>query len=541
MALQLRQTLKQTQKLVLTQELKLGIELLNLTNLELADRIQRELENNPLLEISESNPPPEEDYYSASQESKMAREKLGKTTDQELRARLENGEDPRSENRERERERDWESGRDSWEAADRKQSFLEGAVAQRESLKDHLRWQLRFADLSDTSRDIADFLISDLDHHGYLPPNAGEYLSDMVDRGDLPAFREEELEAAIAWLQQCDPAGLGARDLKECLRLQARYYKPEDSLLEQMLRDSFELLEKLEYEKIARGLGVSLEEVMERARFISSLDPHPGQGWGPDSRDYIQPDVAVLPREKTGQFFIQILDSRIPSLEINDYYSGLIAGRRRAQKREADENAENTDSPRTGESPEEKAAKTMEDAPPVDPETTQYIQNHLGSAQALIRSITYRRDTLLKVVTAIAELQREWFESGRAEDLQPMTLRHISDLTEMSESAVSRLTSRKHVQTPWGTFSLKYFFSSAVKGKSGKMDSSKKIMSRIEALIGAEDPAHPLSDSAMVELLNKEGIQAARRTVAKYRGLLGIPNHTRRRKIDKLREKLPDK
>jgi RNA polymerase sigma-54 factor len=350
---------------------------------------------------------------------------------------------------------------------------------------EHLLWQLRMDGLPPEEQEIALELLGNLDENGYL----------TVDIEDL-AFQTRQdfdtVERVLRRIQQLDPPGVGARNVRECLLLQIRALGKEDSIAYRIVRDHLDLLEAKKYDRIARELGVSIEEVVNATQFIATLEPRPGRNFGEDETRYVIPDVFV---HKVGdELVVTLNDEGLPRLRVSNYYRRILH-----------ENG-------------------AEDA-------KRYIQEKLRSAAWLIKSIHQRQRTLYLVTQSIVRFQRAFFEHGISH-LKPLVLKDVAMDVGMHESTVSRATANKYVHTPQGTFELKFFFTSSLQTADGDEVSAESVKERIREIIAAENPRKPLSDQQIAKLLAKENIAIARRTVAKYREMMGLlPSSKRRQTI----------
>jgi len=298
------------------------------------------------------------------------------------------------------------------------------------------------------------------------------------------------LGEALEEVQKLDPTGVGARDLAECLTLQARAYGL-GALAERLIAEHLSDLGRHRYPAIARALGVSVEDVYEATRQVRSLNPHPGAAYSSDAPRYATPDVYV--RRDGDSYTVSTNDDGLPRLRINSYY-------RQVMRQSKDQAAR------------------------------RYITDRLNAAQALIKSIEQRKQTIVRVTECIVRYQRDFFERG-PEHLRPLVLRTIADELNLHESTISRVTSNKYVQTPRGLYDLKFFFNSMIQGTGDQEDlASEAVKTKIRHLIALEDPRQPLSDQRLVELLADDGLQIARRTVAKYRDSMHILSSAQRKR-----------
>jgi RNA polymerase sigma-54 factor len=314
----------------------------------------------------------------------------------------------------------------------------------------------------------------------------------MLDSVD---YTKEEIERVLKIIQSLDPAGIGARDLKECLLIQLK--KKNSQLLNNLpiriLEECYDDFKNKRFEKMAKKLSVTLEEVKDAIEVISRLNPKPGEGYLNAQENYIIPDFIV--EKVDDQFVVSLNDWNIPSLRISETYKKMLADKKNTSK-----------------------------------DTKEYIKQKIESAKWFITSIHQRRLTMSKVMNSIVEKQKEFFEKGPGH-LNPMILKNIADMAKLDISTVSRVTNGKYVQTDYGVFELKYFFSEGIENISGEEVSTKEIKAKLKELIENEDSKDPLSDEQIVELLKNDGYNIARRTVAKYREQLMIPVARLRRKI----------
>jgi len=472
MALSQQLVHKQTQKIIITQELRQSIELLPMSNLELAEKIQKEVLENPMLEMAED------------QRSEVP-EAIPENTPAPEEPRVSPDDDNFSEYSAPE-EFNLAAGR---EASDKKNQFLQNQVRTRETLADHLMWQIRMADLTPAQVEAAEFLISSIDERGYLREEAAELIkgSHITLPNALSALRQ---------IKRCDPIGCGACTVAECLLAQAEILYPDDSTVISVLQNHFESLEKLDFKKLERS-GFSEIEVDHALKVIRSLEPYPGTLYSDVSHDYIVPDMSVEDVDGRTEVFVE--DEWIPELKINEEYREL-----------------------------------MKTGGKFSGEDKEYLQSKLNAASVLIKSIRQRRHTMIQVMRSIIRHQEAFFRSGPG-NLRPLTLREIAADVELHESTISRITTNKYVQTRWGIYELKHFFSSSLKNTSGGDDhSARNIKERIQKLV--QEEKNPLSDQDIVQVLKTEGVEIARRTVAKYRKILKILPADRRKKLQSLKQ-----
>ncbi len=468
MSLSVNINLAQKQKLVMTQTLREAIELLQVTSVELSERIEQELQENPVLEIRSTDGSESGSEQGAADSGAEAPEA----------ARDDSGPDPDfAGNFEDSSDEGYEYGTGEARDPDAKQQFLEGALQRGQTLSEHLSGQLRLVTFNEEDFRIGEILISCLDENGYFRRD----LAEVAAATPVPGRDVEDFSRVLSLVQTLDPLGVAARSLQECLLIQLRERDVRDPVAETVVEDHFDLLEKRSWRQIASKLGITVARVEEASKVIAGLEPLPGRSFAAASVEYVVPDVIV--REEEGEFVIVVNDDWLPRLSISKTYRNLM--RRKDTGNEV---------------------KT-------------YISDKLASAQWLIRSIEQRRETLYAVTAAIFEEQRQFFTHGPGH-LRPLTLRQIAERIGMHESTVSRVTSNKYVQTGWGIYRLKYFFSSALKKENGQVESSRSVKEMIRKIIEDEDDR--LSDQEIVGILQNRGIRIARRTVAKYRKLLRI-------------------
>lgn len=454
-------SLQQTQKLIMTPELRQAITILQLPAIELEEYIEQELLNNPVLELKDEQ---EED------------------------------------SKDKDKDKAEEPGIPEWleyfhDSSDvgyvppppkEQELTFENYTAQAPTLHEHLMFQLHLVVRSEEQRRIGAFLIGNIDDRGYLAVDEEEAAGIL----NVPRCK---VEAVIRTIQSLDPPGVGARNLRECLLLQWESVNGENPLVERIIRHHLDDLGEGRIQRIAEALGVSPGEVQAAADVIRTLDPKPGRKFGhPGDVRYVVPDIIV--ERVANDYVIIVNDAPIPRLAISSHYRTLLTGDGGA-----------------------------------DPETRKFLEGKFHSALWLMKSIEQRRLTLYKVMDAIVKRQRAFFDRG-VRHLKPMTLREIADMIGMHESTVSRATSNKYVQTPQGVFELKYFFTSGVEKEQGGLISSESIKRIMRDLIAAEDAKNPLSDQALAEKLESQGINISRRTVAKYREEMSVlPSAKRKR------------
>lgn len=374
-----------------------------------------------------------------------------------------------------------------YEDEDKNRLFIENAVTTKESLKEHLLWQAAMT--AGTAEELAAYeeIITMLDDDGFLQ----EKLFNEID--------VKNKSEVIRSIRNFDPVGCGAFSINETLHIQSLYYFPEDTLLHAMLADHFEDIEKLDYGKISRALSVPESAVIEKSKVLHNLNPFPGRSFSGREARPVMPDVEV--KLVDGEIIVTLNDDWVPGIKLSNYYINLL-------KKKS-----------------------------IDKEQREYLNSRLQSAMALLKNISSRRDTILKVTSAIMMSQKEFLLQGPGH-LKYLTHHDIAGEVNVHESTVSRVSSGKYIQTPWGVFELKYFFVSRLKNSGDNNDddqSSDKVKGMIQEIISAENPENPLSDEEVVNLLKEKGVTVARRTIAKYRDILNIPASNKRKKINMIK------
>lgn len=483
------------QHLTMTPQLQQAIRLLQLSTLELQVEVQHVLESNPMLELAEDDegvtepnddgalPAPEEAGEEASVEVTLAstREEDFEAGDTVIPEELPV-------------DSAWEDIYDTpvsaavSEADDRDFESREHAA---ETLQDYLLWQMRLTPFSETDTVIAMAIIDSINEDGYLTTATEEIRQGFAGEMDVD---EDEIEAVLRRIQHFDPVGVGARNLGECLLIQLQQISPDTPWLGhalRLVRDHLDLLAARDYAQLTRRLRLSEGDLRQVIALIQSLNPRPGAQVAAAQPQYIVPDVFV--RKQKDAWRVELNPEIAPRLRINPYYASLV--------RRADSSADNT-----------------------------YLRNHLQEARWFLKSLQSRSETLLKVATCIVEQQRGFLEHGE-EAMKPLVLRDVAEAVGMHESTISRVTTQKYMHTPRGIFEFKYFFSSHVNMADGGECSATAIRAMIRKLVAAENPAKPLSDNKIAEMLLNQGINVARRTVAKYREALAIPPSNERKRL----------
>ncbi|MBF4256382.1 RNA polymerase factor sigma-54 [Vibrio anguillarum] len=479
--------LKLGQQLAMTPQLQQAIRLLQLSTLELQQEIQEALESNPLLDVEEGY---EEnataDVHSINEDKETSAEVLD-IEPQDSSELIEKSEI----SSELEIDTTWDdvysaNTGSTGIALDDDMPVYQGETTQ--TLQDYLLWQLDLTPFSDTDRSIALALIDAIDDYGYLTVSLDDILESFADEN----IELDEIEAVRKRVQQFDPLGVASVNLQDCLLLQLATYPASTPWLEeakQLLIQHIDLLGNRDYKLIIKETKLKEEDLREVLQLIQQLDPRPGNNISTEHAEYVVPDVSVY--KDHGKWVVTINPDSVPKLKINQQYAALGKGN------SADSN---------------------------------YIRSNLQEAKWLIKSLESRNETLLKVAKCIVEHQRDFFEYGE-EAMKPMVLNDVALAVEMHESTISRVTTQKYMHTPRGIFELKYFFSSHVSTDSGGECSSTAIRALIKKLVAAENTAKPLSDSKIADLLADQGIQVARRTIAKYRESLGIAPSSQRKRL----------
>ena len=500
MSMEMKQSLKLSQQMVMTPQLQMAIKLLQISRMELVEQVREELNENVFLEDSNDT------------ESEVARDDPERAAEASLLGETEQAiaQPTQKESRETEselptegqqaNEMDWETYAEnlatsptapSYRADNEELPSLEQTATRGPSLVEHLTEQVHMAELPADQTLCAILIIGNLDVDGYFKEPPLEEIAQEIEV-DL-----EIAEKAMKRVQRFDPVGCACRNLQESLLVQAEALGIDDEVLVKMLTEHLSDLEKRNYARIAQKLKVDVEEVYEAARDISRLDPRPGREYTTERPQYITPDVYI---HKVGdQYFVQVNDDGLPKLKISNYYLETL---KRKDKDKGD-----------------KAAK-------------EYVQERLRSARWLIDSIQQRQRTIVRVTESILHFQRDFFEKGISH-LKPLILRDVASHIGMHESTISRATSNKYVHTPQGLFELKYFFNAGINREDGGEDIASEAVKRlIKQIVGGEDAKRPFSDQKLVELLRQHHkIDIARRTVAKYREQLGILPSAQRKQV----------
>lgn len=475
------------QQLTLTPQLQQAIRLLQLSQLELEAELRQIAESNPLLEFAEEVEDDETVDNAAAESEYPSAESVAATSSSEHDG--DDGSDWADGGGVAEAPIDFSSSSVSSGSGSRNDEDFEPQNAAPETLQQHLLWQLNLASFNPRQHLIATVLIDALNTAGYLAEGLEAVLAALP--ADLNATLDE-VDAVRRQLQGFDPAGVGSLDLRDCLRVQLEQFDPDTPQRELALRmvdTELELLARNDIARLARRLRASEDDVAAAAVLIRSLDPRPGAALDATPVEYVAPDVYAV--RDGGRWRVSLNPDAQPRLGLNQHYCGLIA---RARGEDAS-----------------------------------WMRGQLQEARWLIKSLESRAETLLKVADAIVRRQSAFLDYG-PEAMHPLVLREVAEEVGMHESTISRVTTRKYLHTPRGTFELKYFFSSGVSTEDGGSASATAIQAMLRKLIGAEDARKPLSDQAIAEELQRKGIQVARRTVAKYREGLRIPTSSERQR-----------
>ncbi len=476
------------QHLTMTPQLQQAIRLLQLSTLELQQEVQEALESNPMLETVE--------------ESDRAQENSQETTDSE---RLNNGDGEQRDTAKNELENipdelpvdtAWEDIYDGMPVTQHGASAssdsrdYESPQATGESLQEHLSWQLQMTPLSQIDKLIGEAIIDSINEDGFLTTDIEDILQSCGEDSELEL---DEVQAVLRLIQSFDPPGIAARDLRESLILQLKQLpgSPEVTKTLELVESHFELLANRDYNQLARRLKLTEDELKLILQVIQSLNPRPGGHITNTNSEYIIPDVIVA--KQKNKWVVKLNSDAAPRIRVNPTYANMI--------KDVHNSADNT-----------------------------YMKNHLQEAKWFIKSLQSRNETLLKVATSIVNHQIGFLEHGE-EAMKALVLHNIAEEVEMHESTVSRVTTKKYMHTPRGIFELKYFFSSHVSTDSGGECSATAIRAILKKMITAENTKKPLSDSKLAQILSDQGINVARRTVAKYRESMSIPPSNERKRL----------
>ena len=494
--------LKLGQSLTMTPQLQQAIRLLQLSTLELQSEIQQALEENPMLEQDEDNL---DANVEAENERNSAEGQDAANTASKNEASAEN-DDPHIDMESSQEMPDdlavdsnWEDTYDittatapsSQQSSDSGNDFLENQSIEGDTLSEHLLWQLKNSQFSDNDLIIAIAIIDAINDDGYLTETIEEIYDGLKDELDIEL---DEVEAVLHRVQRFDPVGIAARTLQECLLLQLEQFDPQTPGLadvKTIIEHHLDLLGAHDYARLQKKTRRNEEQLTELIHFIQALNPKPGASISKNNAQYVIPDIFV--RKHNGQWRVSLNPEAAPKLKINEVYEGHLKSAGRGNN-------------------------------------TSHLRNSLQEARWFLKSLQSRSDTLQRVGDAIVRRQRLFLDYGD-EGMKPMVLRDIADELEMHESTISRVTTNKFMHTPRGVYEFKFFFSSHVGTADGGECSATAIRSMVKKLIENENPKKPMSDNKISSLLVKEGINVARRTVAKYRESMLIPPSNERKRL----------
>jgi len=449
--------LTQSQKLVMTPQLKQAITVLQLNSLELDQYVKEQMESNPVLEVTEETVKPLKDEKEQDINWKEYIE------DHDNRHYAPNPYNP-----------------------DREEFSYENIISKEATLQEHLLFQFHLTSVEGKYNEIGEFIINNLDENGYLTISTDILAKDLNEEPHM-------VEGILKIIQTFDPSGVGARDIQESLLIQLKNLNIKEPIVYLVVEHYLEMVGSNKYPEIAKELRIPVQQVQEICDFIRSLEPKPGRQFITNQNKYIVPDVIV--RKIQNEYVVVYNDSSVPRLYIRDDYRKMVLS---------------GDNIQCG-------------------DTKKYLNDKLNAAVWLIKNIEQRKQTIYRVVENIIEKQKDFFEHGK-KFLKPLTLKEVAEELEVHESTVSRATNGKYVQTPAGTFELKFFFSSGVNVSGGESLSSNSIKDYIKELINEEDPKKPLSDEKITKYLQNKGISISRRTVAKYRDNLRILSSSKRKR-----------
>ena len=488
MAFELKQNLKLSQQLIMTPQLQQAIKLLQLSRMELVETINQEMEENPLLEEVSPDEGNDEEVHAEIEEDIRPVER------EDVKA-IERAEELNVEGDSRE-EFDWTNYLEdygpvgvTYGGPDAEEHSWDNVLTESQSLTKYLMWQMKLSSFTEDEIRVCTQIVGNLDQNGYLCASVPEICQ-------LENVSEEFVEAVLKKVQEFDPPGIAARNLQECLLIQARMLGVKNKIIEVIIKDYLKDLELKNYVHIAHKLKVPLREVEIAVLLISRMNPKPGSMYSEDKIQPIIPDVYIVKADD--EYKIILNDDGLPRLRISNFYREIMAGL--------------TDH---GHGEEESGKK--------------YIKDKVQSATWLIKSIQQRQNTIYKVAESIVKFQRDFFDRG-IDFLKPLVLRDIASDIEMHESTISRVVSNKYVHSLQGIFEMKYFFGSSIKRTAEGTIASKSVKEEIKQIISGEKPKKPYSDCEIVDLLKVKGINIARRTVAKYREMMGILPSSKRKK-----------
>ena len=498
----------------MTPQLQQAIKLLQLSTLELRQEVIEQLYSNPLLEMDEDQGQPDSQEQNSEQQDAEKPSTEGQdvnfdTDDPSLHSTAADATELTVTESEASSDWDKDSFQDlpvdaNWDevysspapaSSGGGEINLEQVYQVTESLQDHLHWQLNLTPFSDRDREIAEAFIDAINDNGFINSNLEDITHHIDYQDPEDALEEDELVAVLKRLQQFDPPGVFARDIRESLLIQLNQLSLDTPYIDQAKRLTSEFIADIasvELSRLSKKTGYSDQEAQEALSLIRSLNPRPGEALAVNDAEYIVPDVYV--EKIAGRWRVQLNDSNMPKLRINDTYSNLI------------KRSDNSDQ-------------------------NQFLKNNLAEARWFLRSLESRNETLMRVAMTIIDLQQGFLDHGPVA-MKPMVLSDIASKLDLHESTISRVTTSKYMATPQGIYELKYFFSSHVGTSGGGECSSTAVCAILKTMISAEQPAKPLSDNRLTSLLEEQGIQVARRTVAKYRESMGIPSSSQRKRFE---------
>jgi len=476
--MELKQQIRLTQQLVMTPQLQQAIKMLQLSRLELMEVIRQEMIENPALEevqdIINDEQPEEYDDETISDDAAPQKEV---TIEENLNKDI-----------------DWSNyideyntpGKISFESEEKDSPNYEAFIANKVSLSEHLLWQFMMTSPTDDEKNIGNLIIGNLNKDGYLELS----IDELAQTGGVEA---EKVRQVLYLLQTFDPVGVGARDLKECLLIQAKHLGIDDPVVIDIIKNHLSDIEEQNYKAVSRALKIDINEIAVAVDVIRGMEPKPGRRFNDENPQYISADIYVYKTDD--DFVIMLNDDGMPRLCINSFYQNTV-----------NRNGDMSD------------------------QTKEYMQEKVRSATWLIKSIQQRQKTIYKVMESILKFQREFFEKG-VSHLKPMVLKDVALDIDMHESTISRVTNNKYAYTPQGIFELKYFFNTSINRVHGGTVASVSVQQRIKQIVEEENPQKPFSDDKLTEILKEYNINVARRTVAKYREMLKIPPSNKRRKF----------
>lgn len=466
------QTQKQTQQLMLTQKMQQALHILQLSGMELEQHIEQELETNPFLELTARA---EETPDLTPDGKKDAQDEQEFDVCFDLDAYCDKWDIKHREGQDLSYNEDLHARR----------QYYEDSITQSESLRAHLLSQMRIAAKTDEEYAIGErIIIGDINEKGFFTGSAADIAQELN-------VTETAVAHVLGLIRRFEPTGVGARDITECLLLQIEAFFPQEEELKILVRDHLDALLRNQIPQIARTMKVKPERLEELKTLLKTLNPWPGHEYAGNDTQYIAPDVVV--EKMNEQYIVRLASERIPDIRVNEkYLATLKQGKISKQEKE-------------------------------------YIKEKLEAVTWLRRNVTHRQQTILKVAQAIVDFQQAFLDKG-VEQIRPLTLQNVADVVGVHESTVARATRGKYMQTPQGLFELKYFFSPGLSADSGDNQSSKSIQALVKKIIDEEDKRKPLSDNRIADIIKeREGVNIARRTVTKYREMMGILNTTMRK------------